>query len=119
MEEGERVVKGQHPDEEEEEEDRERERGANQQNQQEIQEIWSWGAGTEGQLGTGRLQDEHPPQLLIGLSNSLSLFGSISLLACGGAHVIALTSSKIFRQPFSPLSFSIYRNFQLILHWLN
>ncbi|KAJ8441301.1 hypothetical protein Cgig2_024813 [Carnegiea gigantea] len=90
MGEGERVVKGQHPDEEEEED---RERGANQQNPQEILEIWSWGAGTEGQLGTGRLQDEHPPQFLIGLSNSLSSFGSISLLACGGAHVIALTSS--------------------------
>lgn len=90
MEERERVVKGQHPDDDEEEEDRKR--GANQQNQQEIDEIWSWGAGTEGQLGTGRLQDEHSPQLLIDLFNSLSSFGSISLLACGGAHVIALTS---------------------------
>lgn len=46
--------------------------------------LWSWGAGTDGQLGTGRLQDEHLPRLL-----SLP---SVSTLACGGAHVIALTS---------------------------
>ncbi|KAL2519427.1 Regulator of chromosome condensation (RCC1) family protein [Abeliophyllum distichum] len=51
------------------------------------QEIWSWGAGTEGQLGTGRLQDEHTPQLL----HSFSSFAPISSLSCGGAHVIALT----------------------------
>ncbi|CAI9092739.1 OLC1v1028064C1 [Oldenlandia corymbosa var. corymbosa] len=51
------------------------------------QEIWSWGAGTDGQLGTGKLQDEHTPQLL----HSLSSFGPISFLSCGGAHVIALT----------------------------
>ena len=55
---------------------------------QQQQEVWSWGAGTEGQLGTGKLQDEQNPQLL----NSLSSFaGPISLLSCGGAHVIALT----------------------------
>ncbi|KAI5437629.1 hypothetical protein KIW84_023660, partial [Lathyrus oleraceus] len=47
--------------------------------------LWSWGAGTDGQLGTGRLQDEHLPRLL-----SLP---SVSTLACGGAHVIALTSA--------------------------
>ncbi|XP_009801857.1 ultraviolet-B receptor UVR8 isoform X1 [Nicotiana sylvestris] len=51
------------------------------------EEIWSWGAGTEGQLGTGKLQDEHQPQLI----HSLSSFTSISYLSCGGAHVIALT----------------------------
>ncbi|XP_055810139.1 ultraviolet-B receptor UVR8 isoform X2 [Solanum dulcamara] len=50
-------------------------------------EIWSWGAGTEGQLGTGKLQDEHKPKLL----HSLSSFGPISHLSCGGAHAIALT----------------------------
>ncbi|XP_061351951.1 ultraviolet-B receptor UVR8-like [Gastrolobium bilobum] len=51
------------------------------------QRLWSWGAGTEGQLGTNKLQDDHFPQLLH--QPSLS---SISSLACGGAHVIALTS---------------------------
>ncbi|GAU41379.1 hypothetical protein TSUD_398160 [Trifolium subterraneum] len=50
----------------------------------ESERLWSWGAGTDGQLGTGRLQDEQIPQQL-----SLS---SVSSLACGGAHVIALTS---------------------------
>ncbi|XP_057251510.1 ultraviolet-B receptor UVR8 isoform X2 [Beta vulgaris subsp. vulgaris] len=78
----ERLVKQQKENKEKEEE-----------NGREItQQIWSWGAGTEGQLGTGKLEDEHTPQLLINLSNSLSSFGQISLLSCGGAHVIALTS---------------------------
>ncbi|CAH9087451.1 unnamed protein product [Cuscuta epithymum] len=59
------------------------------ENEEELEEeIWSWGAGTEGQLGTGRLLDEHHPQLL----RSLSSLGPVSLLACGGAHVIALIS---------------------------
>ncbi|XP_070043931.1 ultraviolet-B receptor UVR8 isoform X1 [Nicotiana tomentosiformis] len=73
MEETERVI-----EEEEEEEEKE---GLVKQ------EIWSWGAGTEGQLGTGKLQDEYQPQLI----HSLSSLGSISYLSCGGAHVIALT----------------------------
>ncbi|KAL8267490.1 hypothetical protein R6Q59_004834 [Mikania micrantha] len=54
---------------------------------QEKQELWSWGAGTEGQLGTGKLQDEHLPQLI-------HILPSLSLLSCGGAHVIALTHGK-------------------------
>ncbi|CAK7336849.1 unnamed protein product [Dovyalis caffra] len=54
------------------------------------QQIWSWGAGTEGQLGTGKLEDEYLPQLLH--LPILSSTGRISTLACGGAHVIALTS---------------------------
>ncbi|XP_051146069.1 ultraviolet-B receptor UVR8 [Andrographis paniculata] len=54
------------------------------------QEIWSWGAGTDGQLATGRgsLQDEHTPQLI----RSLSAFGRVTSLACGGAHAVALLS---------------------------
>ncbi|RAL40062.1 unnamed protein product [Cuscuta campestris] len=55
---------------------------------EEEEEIWSWGAGTEGQLGTGKLSDERRPQLI----RSLSSFGPVSLLACGGAHLIALLS---------------------------
>ncbi|KAI3467406.1 hypothetical protein Pfo_024069 [Paulownia fortunei] len=54
---------------------------------EEQQEIWSWGAGTDGQLATGSLQDEHSPQLL----HSLSAFGPITSLSCGGAHVIAVS----------------------------
>ncbi|XP_027187518.1 ultraviolet-B receptor UVR8 isoform X2 [Cicer arietinum] len=49
--------------------------------------LWSWGAGTDGQLGNGQLQDEQIPQQL-----SLSSHSHISSLACGAAHVIALTS---------------------------
>ncbi|KAK6160030.1 hypothetical protein DH2020_003411 [Rehmannia glutinosa] len=55
---------------------------------EEQQKIWSWGAGTDGQLATGRLQDEHSPQLL----RSLSAFGHIISLSCGGAHVIAIST---------------------------
>lgn len=55
----------------------------------EEEQVWSWGAGTDGQLGTAKLQDEYLPQLL-----SLTSLPSISMLACGGAHVIALTSGK-------------------------
>ncbi|EEF42206.1 protein with unknown function [Ricinus communis] len=53
------------------------------------QQVWSWGAGTDGQLGTGKLEDEHLPQLLQFPSLSVR---PISSLACGGAHVIALNS---------------------------
>ncbi|CAI9275825.1 unnamed protein product [Lactuca saligna] len=55
--------------------------------EEEEEQVWSWGAGTEGQLGTGKLQDEHLPQLL-------HILPSLSLLSCGGAHVIALTPDK-------------------------
>lgn len=65
------------------------ERGKEEEEEEEL-EVWSWGAGTDGQLGTGKLQDELFPQLLT--LSGLSSGGSISLLACGGAHVIVLTS---------------------------
>ena len=58
----------------------------------EEEEIWSWGAGTDGQLGTTRLEDEKLPQLLLDLPSSFFSVGPISLLACGGAHVLALTT---------------------------
>ncbi|KAE8688006.1 Regulator of chromosome condensation family protein isoform 2 [Hibiscus syriacus] len=48
---------------------------------------WLFGRGD----GDGtRLQDEHLPRLLN--LPSLSSAGSVSMLACGGAHVVALTS---------------------------
>ncbi|XP_019433360.1 PREDICTED: ultraviolet-B receptor UVR8 [Lupinus angustifolius] len=65
----------------------EEEKKAEKRDNKNDQRIWSWGAGTEGQLGTNKLQDEHLPQLIH--QPSLS---SVSDLACGGAHVIALTS---------------------------
>ncbi|XP_062177431.1 ultraviolet-B receptor UVR8-like [Alnus glutinosa] len=78
MEHNEKGIEAKHDDEDEEE-------------RQEVQGIWSWGAGTEGQLGTGRLEDEHLPQLLH-LPSLASSAAPISLLTCGGAHVVALTS---------------------------
>ncbi|KZV58782.1 hypothetical protein F511_24696 [Dorcoceras hygrometricum] len=59
----------------------------NEKEKRHEQEIWSWGAGTDGQLATGRLQDEQSPQILC----SLSGFAPFASLSCGGAHVIALT----------------------------
>ncbi|KAL9246424.1 hypothetical protein vseg_019960 [Gypsophila vaccaria] len=61
-----------------------------EEQQEEQQIIWSWGAGTEGQLCTSTLNDENTPELLH--NNSLSSCAPISHLSCGGAHVIALTS---------------------------
>lgn len=78
------------------------------------QQIWSWGAGTDGQLGMGRLQDEHLPQLLR-LPSLSPAAGSICSLACGGAHVLALTSGLI-------LSFTEYHktyNFSSFLEKTN
>ncbi|KAL9664449.1 hypothetical protein QQ045_019850 [Rhodiola kirilowii] len=54
----------------------------------EEEEVRSWGAGTEGQLGTGRLEDELSPQLI-----QFPSADSITQFACGGAHAIALTSN--------------------------
>ncbi|KAI3920543.1 hypothetical protein MKW92_041956 [Papaver armeniacum] len=72
--------------EEEEEEERKRRNNG---------KVWSWGAGTDGQLGTSKLQDEHLPQLIHSLNY---VANTISQLACGGAHVIALTGNdgKVF-----------------------
>ncbi|KAK2990790.1 hypothetical protein RJ640_012691 [Escallonia rubra] len=66
---------------------------ANERVNEEVQEqeVWSWGAGTEGQLGTGYPQDHHFPQLLPSLSSATT--EPISFLSCGGAHTIALTPS--------------------------
>lgn len=84
-----------------------------EEEQPEVQKIWSWGAGTDGQLGTGRLEDEHLPQLLH--FPSLASAGPIFLLACGGAHVIALTSgaSLFFSSPFSCTKEKSFVFFQL------
>ncbi|MED6206697.1 hypothetical protein PIB30_029310 [Stylosanthes scabra] len=57
---------------------------------EEEERVWSWGAGTEGQLGNCKPEDEVIPQLILQPSLSPS---NISSLACGAAHVIAITSS--------------------------
>ncbi|PKA60983.1 Ultraviolet-B receptor UVR8 [Apostasia shenzhenica] len=49
--------------------------------------LWSWGAGSEGQLANGTLEDHWLPHPVIGF---LSVH-PVSRLACGGAHVVALT----------------------------
>jgi len=81
------------------------------------QQIWSWGAGTEGQLGTGKLEDEYLPQLLH--LPFLSSAESISTLACGGAHVIALTSGTLVYFCIFPLNscYPITINQILVRRW--
>ena len=74
-----------------------------EKDKEEEEEIWSWGAGTDGQLGTTRLKDEQLPQLLLDLPSSFFSVGPISLLACGGAHVLALTTGL-------SLSLSLYNS---------
>ncbi|KAK3162112.1 hypothetical protein QOZ80_1BG0085650 [Eleusine coracana subsp. coracana] len=50
---------------------------------------WSWGAGTDGQLGNGGFHDHHLPQPLLLPPRCR---GRVSFVAGGGAHAIALTS---------------------------
>ena len=50
---------------------------------------WSWGAGTDGQLGNGGFYDHHLPQPLLLPTRCR---GRVSFVAGGGAHAIALTS---------------------------
>lgn len=73
---------------------------------EERQEIWSWGAGTDGQLATGSLQDELSPRFI----RSLSAYGPILSLSCGGAHVIALTPGNLIS-----LSLYIYISAVLVM----
>lgn len=55
-----------------------------------IVQIWSWGAGTDGQLGTRTLEDRFIPQPVTMIQQSIS----ICRIACGGAHSIALTGNS-------------------------
>ncbi|KAJ6844641.1 ultraviolet-B receptor UVR8 isoform X2 [Iris pallida] len=49
------------------------------------EKVWSFGAGTDGQLGTGTLQDQLLPQPLPDFPHA------VAHIACGGAHAVALT----------------------------
>lgn len=54
---------------------------------------WSWGAASDGQLGTGTLEDQLLPQPLLNFAplSSSAAAHRIAHIACGGAHAIALT----------------------------
>ncbi|KAG9448573.1 hypothetical protein H6P81_008538 [Aristolochia fimbriata] len=54
------------------------------------QTIWSWGAGSDGQLSTGSLDDKLLPQLLQPFPET-----PVSHIACGGAHAIALCGGQV------------------------
>ena len=51
------------------------------------EEVWSWGAGTHGQLACGTLVDALTPQRVDALSGNSQ---PIVTIACGGAHAIAV-----------------------------
>lgn len=48
-------------------------------------EVWSWGAGADGQLATGLLADSLLPQRVPALENT-----GVREMACGGAHAVAV-----------------------------
>ncbi|EHA8591833.1 putative ultraviolet-B receptor UVR8 [Cocos nucifera] len=74
---------------------------------------WSWGAASDGQLGTGTLEDQLLPQPLLNFPplSSSAAGRRIAQIACGGAHSIALTGNDQeilrFKIPSSPLQFGI------------
>eukprot|EP00898_Chlorokybus_atmophyticus_P004579 jgi/Chlat1/5121/Chrsp33S05026 len=47
--------------------------------------VWSWGAGTSGQLGNGRLEDADTPTEVDALRNK-----RVVHIACGGSHAAAV-----------------------------
>lgn len=49
-------------------------------------QVWSWGAGTSGQLGNGDLDDELRPKRVHKLDGE-----NLRQLACGGSHAAGLT----------------------------
>jgi hypothetical protein len=49
-------------------------------------EVWSWGAGTHGQLACGTLVDALSPQRVEALSHAAPIVD----MACGGAHGVAV-----------------------------
>lgn len=51
-----------------------------------VREVWSWGAGTHGQLACGTLIDALTPQRVEALSDAALIVD----IACGGAHGIAV-----------------------------
>lgn len=63
--------------------DRQERKGGRRRNE----EVWSWGAGTHGQLACGTLVDALTPQRVDALSGASQ---PILAIACGGAHAIAV-----------------------------
>lgn len=59
--------------------------------------MWSWGAGTHGQLACGTLVDALVPQRVEALSHAAPIVD----LACGGAHAIAVFGTLPILQAFS------------------
>ncbi|KAJ0982830.1 hypothetical protein J5N97_011085 [Dioscorea zingiberensis] len=59
--------------------------------QEEEVRLWSWGAGTEGQLSTGMLEDQLLPQCLTSLP-------AIAHIACGGAHAASCSPHWFIRR---------------------
>lgn len=74
---------------------------------------WSWGAASDGQLGTGTLEDQLLPQALLNFPpiSSSAAASRIAQIACGGAHSIALTGNDqeilLSKIPSSPRQLGI------------
>lgn len=59
--------------------------------------MYSWGAGSNGQLGTGQLQDAAVPQPVVYPSQKTP-----NAVACGGNHVVALGGKRSSVCPVTP-----------------
>jgi hypothetical protein len=57
-------------------------------------DVYSWGYGERGQLGHGQEDDESPqrsPRRIEALREKIDTYGRVTQVACGEAHVLALT----------------------------
>jgi alpha-tubulin suppressor-like RCC1 family protein len=51
--------------------------------------VYAWGAGTQGQLGNGKLQDSLVPTSVTGLEHQ-----NIQSIVCGGNTVVCMTGKQ-------------------------
>jgi hypothetical protein len=65
--------------------------------------VWSWGAGTHGQLASGSDCDVFTPHLVCALSGK-----DVLQIACGGAHAVAVLGEWVVpRSCFSCCALSL------------
>ncbi|GAQ82186.1 hypothetical protein KFL_001030110 [Klebsormidium nitens] len=65
---------------------------------EEADEVWSWGAGTSGQLGNGKLDDELLPKRAQQLDEE-----QLKQIACGGSHAVGVTDDgRVFTWGSNP-----------------
>eukprot|EP01043_Picozoa_sp_COSAG02_P027108 COSAG02_NODE_1583_length_11821_cov_31.279389_5_plen_765_part_00 len=59
-------------------------------------DVYSWGYGERGQLGHGQEDDvsaQRSPRHIVALREKVDIYGRVTQVACGEAHVLALTEN--------------------------